>query len=115
MACRLQHVRLSELDDRAYPRDLCVGIADAGTARMPDERVDRLDRPARHDLSDIGEFQICLVIAWRRQLIAQIDPVLVEGTNLTGEARVDDAGAEFIVRPSPGHSREYDPAVDLDV
>lgn len=46
---------------------------------MPDESVDRLDSPARHDLRDVGELEIGLIIALRRDEMAEIYLILIEG------------------------------------
>src|ERR1019366_5946312 len=71
--------------------------------------------PAGSDLSDIAEFEIGLVVANVSRHAAEIDLVLIEATHAVGEARVDDASAEAIVRPLRDQAGEHDPGVDLEI
>ena len=45
---------------------------------MPDRRVDRLNRPAGNNLSDIGQLKIGLIVARWREQSGEIDLVLIE-------------------------------------
>src|ERR1044071_320409 len=83
--------------DRAGAEHLRVmpGLA----AGMPDQRVDRLHGPTRDDLRDVSQLEIGLVIGILagnagRQLVHRI------GADIVRKLRVDDAGAEPVVRTS---------------
>src|SRR5262249_3732755 len=102
-------------DDRAHAYHLRIGVANAGSARMPDIGIHGLKDPALYDLRHIVELEIHLVVARRRSEIAKVDLVLIEGTHAVGKARINNARAEAVVRAVRDHAGENDPAIDLDI
>lgn len=71
---------------------------------MPDRRVDRLNRPAGNNPSDMGRLKIGLIVARWREQSAEIDLVLIEAAYALGEAGVDDTGTENIFRSARHHA-----------
>jgi hypothetical protein len=82
---------------------------------MPDRRVYRLNRPAGYDLSNVGQFEIGLVIAGWSEQRTEVDLVLIETPHAVGKACVDDAGAKTIVRSVRYHPAKYNSAVYVEV
>src|SRR5262249_16958274 len=102
-------------DDRAHAYHLRIGVANAGSARMPDIGIHGLNDPALYDLRHIVELGIHLVVARRRSEIAKVDLVLIEGTHAVGKARINNARAEAVVRAVRDNGGENDAGIDLDI
>src|SRR4051812_38978030 len=74
----------------------------------------RLHGPTRHDLSDIGEFDVRFVVAHVAGHATESDLVAVERADAIGKAGVDDTYAEFVIGAAWDEATEDNSAVELN-